>query len=82
MASSGRSSAFEFEHLATGGDKEVQEFRNLIKKLSDKNLNIVLTLDPRIANVERFGFDSSYKNSLSSSQARLRQLVVGSSCCV
>ena len=64
MASSGRSSAFEFEHLATGGDKEVQEFRNLIKKLSDKSLNIVLTLDPRIATVERLGFFKKLKIGL------------------
>ena len=59
MASSGRASAFEFEHLVSAGDNEAQEFRKLIQKLSDRNLNIVLTLDPRIATIERFELDST-----------------------
>lgn len=55
VSSSGRKESFEFQFLADDDDDddESAEFEALIGKLTKKNLKIVVTLDPRVASVQR-----------------------------
>jgi hypothetical protein len=53
VGSSGRKEAFEFEQLLSDDDDESAQFYRLIEKLTRHRINIVLTLDPRVATPER-----------------------------